>query len=205
MMLVALLTTGLNGRWRPGIGDPSVMGWVTELAYLSTSLLAHRASASARKPARVATTVAPFEVAIDRRLSVFWGFAAVALLLLGVNKQLDLQTWFTEVLRDLARAQGWYAVRRSYQVLFILAVLAGGVVGMVTVGYALRGGLRRVAGAVSGLGLVVVFVIVRAASFHHVDLWIGRGPVRLNWILELGGLALVGVFAWRFSRPRGQP
>ena len=30
------------------------------------------------------------------------------MLLLGINKQLDLQSLFTEVMRDMAHAQGWY-------------------------------------------------------------------------------------------------
>ena len=46
---------------------------------------------------------------------------------LGVNKQLDLQTLFTQLARDLAMAQGWYEERRRYQVAFIIAIgLLGG-------------------------------------------------------------------------------
>lgn len=40
---------------------------------------------------------------------------------------------------------------------------------------------------------MLAFVAVRAMSFHHVDVLIGtRVPnVRVNWILEIGGIAMV--------------
>jgi hypothetical protein len=47
------------------------------------------------------------------------------------------------------------------------------------------------------LGFLVTFVAVRAASFHHIDRWLGYGVVRLNWVLELGGIALVALSALR--------
>jgi len=40
----------------------------------------------------------------------------------GINKQLDLQSAFTEVMRVVARDQGWYEARRQYQYAFIGAV-----------------------------------------------------------------------------------
>ena len=41
--------------------------------------------------------------------------------------------------------------------------------------------------------LLVSFVLIRAASFHHVDLLLRAGPVRLNWVLELGGIGLIAL------------
>jgi hypothetical protein len=48
-----------------------------------------------------------------------------------------------------------------------------------------------------GLGFLMTFVAVRAASFHHVDQWLRHGVVRLNWALELGGIALIAFSAWQ--------
>ena len=31
--LFVALVTGADGRWHPGIGDPTIMGWVTVVAY----------------------------------------------------------------------------------------------------------------------------------------------------------------------------
>ena len=55
-----------------------------------------------------------------------------------------------------------------------------------------------------GTTLVIGYVLIRAASFHHVDRFIGRTILgfRWNWILEMGGIALV-LFAsqWRQIHP----
>jgi hypothetical protein len=49
---------------------------------------------------------------------------ALVLLLLRINKQLDLQTAMTELFRGPARRDGWYAMRRELQVAF-LGTMAG--------------------------------------------------------------------------------
>jgi hypothetical protein len=130
-------------------------------------------------------------------LVLFWLLVLCAMVLLGINKQLDLQSWFTQVGRDLATAQGWYQERHSVQTTFIAALVLAGLIGMTAMALWLRWVFGRVAGAVLGLGFLVTFVAVRAASFHHIDRWLGYGVVRLNWVLELGGIALVALSALR--------
>jgi hypothetical protein len=127
----------------------------------------------------------------------FWGLVLLTMLVLGINKQLDLQTWLTEIGRDLAHQQGWYEVRRPLQAAFIGLIGLTGAVATVALAFAMRHVFHRVVGALVGLGALVTFVIVRAASFHHVDVLLGRGRVRLNWVLELGGIALIAVSAFR--------
>jgi hypothetical protein len=48
--------------------------------------------------------------------------------------------------------------------------------------------------ALSGLIFLLSFVLIRAASFHHVDVLINQTALglRWNWILELSGIGLVG-------------
>ena len=55
--------------------------------------------------------------------------------------------------------------------------------------------------AVVGATLVMGYVLIRAASFHHVDRFIGSRifGFRWNWILEMGGIALV-LFAGQWRR-----
>jgi hypothetical protein len=130
-------------------------------------------------------------------LVLFWLLALCATLLLGINKQLDLQSWFTQVGRDLATSQGWYQDRHSVQKVFLAALVLSGLMGMALMGLWLRRVVHCIAGAILGLGFLVTFVAVRAASFHHVDRWLGDGVVRMNWMLELGGIALVALSAWR--------
>jgi hypothetical protein len=128
----------------------------------------------------------------------------VGMFLLGVNKQLDLQTWLTQEGRDMARSEGWYGDRRPVQVVFIAVLAAMGVAGVVAVMWWLRGSLRRYRAAVVGIIYLVCFVIIRAASFHHIDrlLHVGLDHVRVNHVLELGGIGFIGWGA-RGSMRRG--
>jgi hypothetical protein len=47
--------------------------------------------------------------------------------------------------------------------------------------------------ALMGTSMVLGFVLIRAASFHHVDQFIGQRilGLRWNWILEMSGISLV--------------
>lgn len=168
--------------WRPGIGDPGVMGWVTVAAYLAAAIACWLAAQSSSKPS-------------ERAL---WLLLAVAMCFLGINKQLDLQTWFTITMRRLALAQGWYESRRALQFVFILFVAGAGLLSCAGLFRVARRHTRIELLAVLGLAFVAAFVIVRAASFHHVDLFLksSLGGVRMNWLFELSGIVLIAGSAW---------
>lgn len=203
---LALLATGPDGRWEPGIGDPTFLGWLTVAAYLAAALLAGRAARHHLRQA-LGPGPRPLPAALHARVGLCWAVLTAGLLLLGINKQLDLQTWLTEIGRDLARRQGWYEGRRRVQVLFIAAVAAAGAAGLWLSARALRPVWPQVRLAFLGAIGLTVFVVVRAASFHGVDAILKRGPVHLNWMLELGALAVLLVAAIRASRatPRPRP
>jgi hypothetical protein len=197
LLSFVLLVTGPDGRWHPGIGDPTVMGWVTVAAYGLATFFAFEALRASRLGAQKLASVAPAEADNQRDLVKLWSLVTAAMLLLGINKQLDLQTLFTEVARDLAHSQGWYEQRRVYQRLFVAGIGLVGMAGTLAIGWVLRKVLRRVLGAVIGLGVIVSFVVIRAASFHNVDELISRGTIKLNWVLELGGILMIIVSAYR--------
>jgi hypothetical protein len=201
MLAFILLVTDPSGRWHPGIGDPTVMGWLTVLAYALAAFFCQRAFVASRYGAEKLRSISADEAHNQKQLSWFWLVACVAMALLGLNKQLDLQTLFTEIGRDLAQSQGWYQERRKYQALFIVTIgLLGGAFA-VGAAFLLRRVARRIRLALGGLSALVVFVVVRAASFHHVDILLRSGPIRLNWVLELGGIALVALAAHRAAIP----
>lgn len=184
----------MNDRWSPGIGDPTVIGWLTVVAYVAAGIAcivtARRGPACPGSESRVH--------------GLFWGGVAVMMFALGINKQLDLQSLFTQVLRDAAKSEGWYEQRRTLQASFIFAVLAAGLAsGAVALRY--RAMLHRsMAAAILGLIFIYGYVVVRAASFHHVDLFIQSQilGIRWNWILEIGGIVVVFVAALRAARSR---
>jgi hypothetical protein len=177
-----VLDQGLIGTWSPGIGDPTVVGWATTVAYLVTAFTCRRVA--------LATTTALRESRRERKL---WWALTVLFLLLGINKQLDLQSAFTEIGRIVARRQGWYEQRQTFQREFIAFIALLGAGAVVAAFVAARSATPHLRVALAGAMLVVVFVLVRAASFHHVDVFIDRTwlGIRANWIFELGGIAIV--------------
>lgn len=164
-------------HWSPGIGDPGAVGWGTVIAYLAAATLSFAVGATG-----------------DRRglERAFWAASGAGLLFLAVNKQLDLQSFMTAAGRCMAHLQGWYDTRRSIQVGFILGLIALCVVGGISALWILRGTLRRTGIALLGLVLITGFVLIRAMGFHHFDRLIGlqMAGVRLNWVFELGGIAV---------------
>jgi hypothetical protein len=182
-------------RWRPAIGDPTFMGWFTVCAYGATAVLAMWAAwLSARGSGGL-----PEGVPKGRSI---WISISLLMVFLCLNKQLDLQSLFTDIGRVMAKSQGWYEERRQFQKFFVIGVLAiSGTFGFwVTLRFRafwLGHGLL-----LAGLFFLLTFIVVRAISFHHVDEFL-RTPlvgIRMNWLLELTGISLVALAAAREIR-----
>ena len=166
-----------DGRWHAGIGDPDATGWITVLAYTVAMVFCYACHRKAHQGGH----------------RQFWFAMAIIMALLGVNKQLDLQTWFTQWGRDLALEYGWYQRRRLVQGLFIAWLILAGLLAQSW----LRQWLKSldVYARRAGVGLVLLgaFVVIRATSFHHVDQMLGftLASIRVNVILELTGIAVI--------------
>lgn len=166
--------------WRPTIGDPTWFGWVTAFAYVLGAALAVRAA-----------LVQPEDNPKDWR--VIWMMIGTALLLLGLNKQLDLQTLFMEIGRATAQSQGWYESRRVFQFWFVVGFTASAALfaGWFTLRFRAFWMAHRL--LITGLMLLVSFVVVRAVSFHHFDVLLHTEVfgIKVHRVLELGGVLLV--------------
>lgn len=207
---------GWIGSWSPGIGDPTFVGWITALAYLLVSALCFHIFNQYRTRARrggqpalalpiVALLMAFLggerrlgRVPLSGRLAALWLWVGVLLFLLGINKQLDLQTALTEIGRMMAEEEGWYERRAQVQLAFIVGVVLIGAWCLAAVVRLARGGLSTVRGVLLGTLFLMCFVAIRASSFHHVDALLGYhfAGFKLNWLIELGGIAFVGVSAY---------
>lgn len=168
-------------RWQPEIGDPHLMGWVTVAGYGVAAITAFITLLTAR---RCHST---------RIEQLFWYCLVPALAFLMINKQLDLQTLLTVIARCEAQLSGWYSDRRPVQVAFIYALIAAGLIILSTLAYWLRHAITHLWLVLLGTIFLMTFVLVRAVGFHSVDVLIGTQLAgwRLNWIFELGGIALV--------------
>jgi len=169
--------------WRPGIGDPTIGGWVTVVLYFfavwSTWKTAHSAVSSERQ---------------------LWRAISILFIGLGINKQLDLQTAVTELGRMVAFDQGWYGERRTVQLWFVVGVALTCVSIAILLLIRARKSPIPTWLALIGTANVLAFVLIRAASFHHIDRFIGNRILGLkwNWVLEMSGIAIVIIASeWR--------
>jgi hypothetical protein len=186
-------------RWQLGIGDPTAAAWLIVAAYALAAAMSFRAFAVARDGERWFALTDPREGRDQRMLKRLWLLSAITMVVLGVNKQLDLQSLLLEIVRDRAIADGWYNNRRRYQMDFIVVVTLLGLVTTTFIALSLRRVLRRILPAVAGLAMLTAFVVMRASSFSYDSKVVAYdGPAGMTWILELPGVALIATSAWHW-------
>lgn len=180
------ITGCTSATWQPAIGDPTILGWLTVLAY---GLAALGCVLAVRRPGRV-------------RLRLFWGGLAVLLALLCVNKQLDLQSALTAFARCAAQIQGWYDTRRGIQIAVIAVFALVALLLVALLSWRLRHDVGEIWSALIGVWLLLSFVLIRAAGFHKVDALINIdvGFVTVNALLEMGGIFLILAGAVAYGR-----
>lgn len=174
-------------RWRPEIGDPTFMGWLTVVAY---AVAAFTAWLAARRAKRAPGTVGGSHLT--------WILVTWLMVLLCINKQLDLQSLFTDIGRVISYHQGWYQERREYQKWFVLGLLGGSALTSLFLLVRFHQFWRRHFLLSCGLVFLLTFVVVRAVSFHHVDVLLKSeiAGFRMNWFLELTGIGLIWLAAF---------
>ena len=173
---------------RPPRERPIACAWALRVARAGAKLAADYPGENRRARNRSAAYRASF---------AFWALLMVLFVFLGLNKQIDLQTWLTDVGRRMAQAQGWYDQRAQVQAVFIGAVAVTGLSLLAFLLDRTRELLPRHALAFVGLVLLACYVILRTASFHDIDRVMGWGVLgfRLSWLLELLGIICVGTCA----------
>ena len=183
--------SGWIGLWSPGFSDPHQAGWLITVAYLGAALLCFRACRWARLDGLI-------------RARVLWTALGAVLLLLGVNKQLDLQTLLIEVGKLMAQDQGWYEQRHVIQVVFVIAIAVSGVWAG---GWLLRlacGEFRELRLALMGSVLLIGFIAFRASAFNHLDRLVGLsgGSLWFNSVLELVAITCIGAGSLTYCQYR---
>jgi hypothetical protein len=161
--------------------DEGALPWFIIAAYLVAAILAFRAGSAA-----------------SGRERILWVGTAIALILLGINKQLDLQSDLTWIAKIVAHREGWYDKwRRDVQGVFLLAMALGGIGFSMLLWRWLREASGEAKIAAVGIVILLAFIFARAASFHHMDYWVTIHIVgmRSGWWLELLGIAVIAVAA----------
>src|SRR4029079_59494 len=120
-----------RGGGEPGIGDPTFFGWMAVFCYFAAAYLAYRAGKLERQLQPRSSEMAMGWSSLARQameslrgvlrgefrgstiedrgsilLPTFWFALCGVLVFLGFNKQLDLQSCFMQVGRDMAKSEG---------------------------------------------------------------------------------------------------
>jgi len=117
----------------------------------------------------------------------------LALLLLGINKQLDLQMLLADLGRTYARSHAWYTRRKPIQIQAISISLAV-CLGMVEIIlFKLRQQLKGTWLVLFGLTILTLYFGLRMVSLHQVDKYVMlsyRG-MTLGSLVEIGGILCI--------------
>jgi hypothetical protein len=111
----------------------------------------------------------------------------------------DAEEWLRAILRDYLRISGHYGDRRSLQSPLAVVILTiAGVGAMFAVqrwARNLRGrrNMARLAGVLAAAAMVCLMAL-RIASLHMIDALL-YGPLKLNWVIDIGGSLVVLVAA----------
>ena len=177
-------------------GDPGFFGWLQTLLYFVAAWACFRRFRSLAVPAYGSSGAPRFWS--EARL---WLFIAFICLLLGVNKQLDLQTWVIEEFKQLATNLGLVGQKqRLRQAVLLTACAFVFVTGSWALSLVRRAswGLRC---AMLGVVLLGPFAALRLARFSGV---MGRGGRAFDVAFELLPTLLVLAGA-RLSAGRQPP
>ena len=178
--------------WYPAIGDPSFMGWFTVLAYLVAAIISARVCYKGKR----------LFIRVPEKQKRLWLAISITMFLLCINKQLDLQTFFTATARYYFLEYGIYEYRRQYQEIFILVIAIAGVLVAVGLSFEYRKVIKNHLLAIVGLVFLISFILIRASSFHNMDRLISSDILgfKMDWVLELTGIFLISINAVKLLR-----
>jgi hypothetical protein len=107
----------------------------------------------------------------------------------------------------MAKSEGWYQQRRAVQFIFVTTIFVLGLATIAGSYWYIHGAWRRYRMGFFGIVFLVTFVIIRAASFHHIDIFLksGLGELHVNHMMELGGILFIAYSAWNATRQLPRP
>ena len=119
--------------------------------------------------------------ASSRNRAFSWLILSLGMALLGLNKQLDFQTWLRFAGRDLSQNLGIYqhkaALRTTFLVLFAAAMLTMAL----SWRHRVQASLLRKPLLLSGLILLAIFILLRGLPSSQLERWNFLPVTRPEW------------------------
>lgn len=135
----------------------------------------------------------------------YWAVIAVVFAMLALGRVLALEDVVRDALRDFFRSQDAYGSRRDFQRPLAIAMVC--VCVLLASAFFFRiarsvRGRRNVAVLVAGASTagLIGLLMLRLISLHQVDAILYSGPVRLNWLLDIGASVTVAGAAALYMR-----
>jgi len=179
-----------NLGWHLKWDNPDFCGWSVVAAYVIAAACCALTASAWRK-------MGPDE----KRASMIWRLLGLGLLSLGINKQLDLQSLLIAMGRAAASAGGWYDKARLVQIVFSAVFTLTGLAVLGFLWARFRQFFKCNPWAFTGVVVLFLFVLIRAASINHVFQWAGiqqdaaHDDKRWTWVLEIGGSGCLALAA----------
>jgi hypothetical protein len=167
-------------EWHLQAGDPTPTGWMITGLYLAVTI------ACAVHAAAMPGT----------RHRKGWSMLALVLLLMGINKQLDLQTDFNAFGRMFLLSHGWYVFRQTGKKLIVAGTFVSGSILMMLTAWKMKWVLRHYWLVITGILMLFSFIILRASSLYGVPFLGALGKHHGSWLLEPLGLFVTGAAVW---------
>ena len=176
------------GHWKAYRGDPTFVGWTLTCFYLVLGLLCLSCTGvNDRSRSRPLSTIYAW----------FWWLMTALVILIGMNKQLDLQIFLTDIGRAYSTAQGWYEQRKPVQIQ-MLAICATVVLGTVEwIGYKIRKAPKTTWTAGLGLVVLIFMFLLKGVSLKTMEHALSHRflGLHLNELIEGLGIVCIGLSA----------
>ena len=167
-----------DGRWHFGVSDPTLFGWLTVLVYFVGVARCIKKSKESK---------------FFGGNYQFWLYLAALLFLLGINKQLDLHGWFTEIIRHRAQTYGWYDYRQSVLIGCVSLLGLGILLAMIRFHLYLANSWRNYKITWVGIIVLLIIVLIQTSSTVYAGMLIKQHEFGFNVsaILEISALLLI--------------
>lgn len=166
---------------------PSFLSLTVSLLYLVTAALCFRVALSSRGD--------------QPDLKRIWLMLGVFFVMLVLWRVFMIEELLRQALRALLRQDHLYAQRRNFQrLLAALTVVAASLAGF----WLARRWLQRrlpwkESVALIGAASLAALIAIRLISFHFIDVLL-YGPLKLNWVIDLGATVACGLAAYLVLR-----
>jgi predicted RNA-binding Zn-ribbon protein involved in translation (DUF1610 family) len=169
-----------NGRWHANIADPTFLGWLTVIAYIAAAICCGVKAKYSK------------QYGGNYR---FWIGLACLLLLLGINKQLNLQSLFGQIFHDSAVVNSWFERSESIKIAFFALLSMLVFFGSIGFRLYLANSWRNYKIAWIGLLLLGSFFMLQAANTNKIQDFFEKtiAGIGIDHMLEIAAITLIAL------------